>query len=701
MLTPDHQPAKNAVVYYFQFSDSSQTSGVPKRDPPTTRADEAGNFKFAQVEGHGELAASADGFGMGFVNHSGGGAPAEILLRPRTDVSLPLTVDGKPAAGVAISLQFLTFPQGSDGVAQFFSIPTDYRTPWSGVSDASGVCKIAGLPQGGQAQFVINDPRYAQLTFRDRVVLASAAQTQADPIQLLAASTISGTVAFASTHAGAGGVAVIAQSNEYGSSGAMTALDGTYSIPQLHAGTYVVSLRPGQDALRSATAAAVESVAVAAGQNKSGVNLSLIPGVTLTGSVVAANDGSPVAGVAIGIYGPAHPRDGGIVDSVTTDAAGHFSARVPPGEQLVYIMSDTPADGFGRPSPDNATLTIAADGTGTVEFRLARMLMSPVKGKVVDADGNPVAGATVFASSDQSAMFARTPFLTGADGMFSTMPMLRSGKIEIRARFHDQATPRAVVITHGGSDLVIQLQKNGLASIVGRVIDSQGKPLKGAQIELITQSPRFSFGETLGATDEKGAFKADALWADANYIIEASCSGYGESESSPLHLQPGQAMTPPDLTLYKRDSTVAGVMLDANSKPVAGQQVYVNGPRTGYNNLTTDSAGKFNCTVVSGDRLTVFYRAGRGFSRQAAKAGDQNIVLHSAPVRRAAPAPIRAAQPEAEAAASSAAPSIYNPADAVTWNAWLYAAVLVVVGGAIAVVANAIAGIRGRQQRVA
>ena len=699
------KPVKNATIYYFQYPQNGLPAPATRRDAPTTRSDNNGDFHFPESNGNGELIATADGFGFGMTGNAIERPAAQIHLTPGTDVTLTFTTaEKKPAVGVAISLGQLVGSQAGGRMSNFW-IPAGYRSPFSATTDANGVCTISGLMQGGQASFSVDDDRFAALTYRDRVMLASAPKTQADPIQLLLAGTISGKITNSTTGASAAGIIVVAQSNESGSTPATTAADGTYIIKQLPPGQYIVALQPNQEVGKSWTAKAVENIGIAAGAAKAGIDLSLIPGVMLSGSVVAADDGSPIAGVPIGIFGPAHPRDGGYDDNTSTDAAGHFAVRVPPGEQLVYIMSDTPADGFGRPSPDNRTVTIADGGTASVEFRLPRVLMSPIKGKVVDEGGNPVGGALVYAASDQSPMFQNNPITAGADGTFQTMPMIRAGRIEIRARSNDLATPKAQIVTRTSSpNVVIQLVKGALGSISGRVVDAQGQPIKGARIELITQSARFSFGSDSGATDENGNFKANSLWADSNYSVEASCNGYGQASSTQLHLQPGQTTTMHDLTLYKRDSTVAGVLLDRDNKPVAGQRIYVNGPRTGYNNLTTDNDGKFSCSVVSGDRLTVFYNVGRGYNRQSARAGDQNIMLHTSPPRVAPPvAATVAATPAAgdnNTAIASPAVSAFNPADAVTWQGWLYAAVLLVVGGAIIVIANAIAGMRRERAKV-
>jgi protocatechuate 3,4-dioxygenase beta subunit len=692
VLTPDRKPAKNATVLFFPYDKRNSTD--PNYNPPTTRCDDSGAFAFKNVPAGGEILATADGYALAAVPSAA--AAKQIVLHPRTDVTLTFKdPTGKPAAGIPVRALSIIVETRGEMLSEYLCLPRFASSPWAATTDANGSCVIPALPQGGQLELAIDDDHFANLTYRDRVLLTDSPKTQANPIQLAAAASLSGKITFASSAAPAPNIQVIAFSPASGGNAeTTTAADGTYAFKQLQAGDYTVSVSPQAPIAQTFTAKAVQDLNLAAGASKTGVDLSLIPGVTLTGSVIAADDGSPVPGVQIGIYGPAHPQEAGTVLSVQSDASGHFTAHVPPGEQLVYVMSQTPADGFSRPSPDNKHITVS-DGAPPpdIEFRLPRVLMSPLKGKVIDADGNPAAGATVFAASQQTQMFQNTPYATAADGSFSTMPMLRTGKIEIRAKFKDQATAKPIVITHISGDVTIQLQRNALASIAGRVIDAAGQPIKGAQIELITQTARFSTGTSLGASDANGQYKADGLWADTNYFIEANQSGYGMAETGIMHPQAGEAVAAHDLTLYKRDSSVAGVLLDADDKPLGGQQIFVNGPKTGYNNLLTDSAGKFTCTVVSGDRLTIFFRTGRGYSRQAAKAGDQNIILHAAPPRR--PPPPTFAQPPAEASSSAPpTPSLYNPADAVTWTAWLYAAVLLVVGGAITVVANAIAALR-------
>ncbi len=280
---------------------------------------------------------------------------------------------------------------------------------------------------------------------------------------------------------------------------------------------------------------------------------------------------------------------------------------------------------------------------------------------------------------------------------FCSRPRSKSGP-----NSSDLATPKSIVVYRGAvGDVVVQLQKNALGTFAGRVIDQQGKPVKDAQIEVLYSVGRYRFIDEAATTDDQGNYKVDSLWADMIYTVEATHEGYGLAESGRnLRVGPGQSTNIPDLTVYKRDSSVAGVLLDRNNKPVSGQRIYVRGPRSGNSNLTTDSGGKFQCAVVTDDRVTIYYNFNANrLKQQTAKAGDQNIVLHTAPPVVAstpvapAPAPVVAAA----AAAPTPAP-VFEPGDAITWTGWFWAVILVLAGGVVTIIVNAIGAIRGRKR---
>jgi uncharacterized GH25 family protein len=702
VLTPDGKPVKNATVYLFKFSND-QSLPTTRRDAPTTQTDDSGAYHISNPDANGAyLAATAPNSGFSFVGAET--SPADIHLTNPTSVTLTfLTPDKSPAAHLNIYVFSIRGVHANQNQNDYFYFPLNYRSIWTAATDDQGRATFTGLPQGATIDIGVLDHQYAQLDYHNDVSL-SAVRNQPDPIRLTAGASISGKVTDAASGQPVAGIAVNAASNDGGGGQVLTAADGTYTIKQLSAGTYSLQLMLTDSQQTKSTAKSNDNISITQGTDKSGVDFSLIPGVVLRGTVVAADDGNAVPNVPISIFNAAHPRRLGAALTVYSDSGGAFAVRVPTGEQFVYVSSDTPADGFGRPSPDNKTLTIADGATAAVEFRLPRVLMAPIKGKVVDPDGNPVVGASVYITSDLMPMFNRVAVITNATGVFQSMPMQRVGKIDVRAKFHDFGTPKPVTVPRTG-ELVVHLEKDVMGTITGRVVDSDGKPLQNAKIELIIRAQRYSYGQDAGATDADGKFKIDSLWPDLTYFVQATRDGYGQSESPQLHLQAGQPNQVKDLSLFKRDTSIAGVLLDADEKPVTGKRIYVTGSKSGYSNLNTDADGKFTCQVVSNDRLTVFYNLDSNvpYRRQTVRAGDQNIVLHTSPPKPAATPPAHVnvaaavpAQPIGPSAtdSQSAAPAptiVYDPAAAVTWNGWLYAAILLAACTLITGIASAIA----------
>jgi len=482
----------------------------------------------------------------------------------------------------------------------------------------------------------------------------------------------------------------------------ITDADGQYTLKQLRAGQYTISIQFDDALQRSWTATAIESLPVAEKENKTGVDLQLIPGVALIGKVVAADDGKPVPGVQFGISGPAHPQGISRVAQVTTGADGTFSLRVPPGDQDVYIISITiPAPGFAMPPNREMGVKVHDGTTESIQFRLPRANTQPVRGKVVDPDGNSVAGATITVTSDQTPAYNPVTCQSAGDGTFETPQFAARAKIELRAKFQDMATIRPLVLTRAATGAqVIHLQKDALVSLSGKVIDPKGKPIQGAEVDLYIRMGNSGYGRSVGKTDAQGNYKVDSLWADAMYAVEVTGDGFGETDGPLLHGRAGDVTNVVDLTLFKLDSSVAGVLLDANNNPVAGQRLQISGPRSGYNDVVTDPQGKFQTPVVSRDQLTVYVRTGQRMTQHIVHAGDQKIVLYTAApkiARRPAAQPAVTDAPVAVASIPIAGMPETGPADMLTWQDWLDAAVLLIVGSALTILLNALAAIRGKK----
>jgi protocatechuate 3,4-dioxygenase beta subunit len=269
-------------------------------------------------------------------------------------------------------------------------------------------------------------------------------------------------------------------------------------------------------------------------------------GVTVTGRLIDTATGRPVPPLVV-YYAklPTNPNPGdGSARQVRPDDPT-FRLTVPPGEGMIFIEArgkDLPytrarlskADkgkGVGGVG-DGETVTtvlnsahaykivdIPADAESfSVDLELTRGLSR--KGRVVDPDGQPVAGVQCY----------------GLDPTWGEMRTLADGTFEVRGLEPDH--PRQVIFAHkerrlvgsvilqgeesrSDAPLVVRLARPG--SLKGRLIDEDGQPVAGAQIETLTialdgsnlppgPGPQAMWPDSdLVATDADGRFQIDGL----------------------------------------------------------------------------------------------------------------------------------------------------------------------------------------------
>lgn len=631
VLNADGSPARSAVVYLLVDSNVSNPA-----DPPAATTDDSGAFRFEkapEVENGIVLGTGANDGAMGFARFSAQRTPEIRLPEATVELTVPLLdPTDKPAADVPVRIRVLGGAQrGAATVFNNIGLPALIHPPFGGKTDSAGAVTFRGLPQGGSLQLDVVDDRYAQLTWENRILLPAKSKARAEPIKLKSAANISGRIKFGPTGKPAAGVRVGAQAEQTGGWGeAITDGEGVYHMRRLGAGRFNAALDLKGELANAWTARAVEGLDLSAGQNKEGVDFTLIEGALISGRVIGeAGEGIP--DVPIGVYGPAHPRSGGWVQGGSTSADGSFSHRVPGGEQYIYIQTAQPPKGYQMPAQESQTITVEDGKTAKIEFLLRKALpVSVVMGKVVGPDGAPAAGASIDVLSDQQRfMGGINGAVSAADGSFEVNAPTDRNTIRLRARKGELATRSMTLIKRGQQQVELKLEANALASFVGRVVDERTQPVGGASISLTEMTGMFGFGREIGLSDDDGKFHVDQLFADGNYSISVTMKGYGQTQSAArLSLQPGKQTTLPDLVLRKRDAVVAGILLDEDGNPVSGQRVQISGKTSGANVVTTNSEGKFRDEVVAGEDFSIYVslKDGRTITKTA-KSGDDHIVL--------------------------------------------------------------------------
>lgn len=167
-----------------------------------------------------------------------------------------------------------------------------------------------------------------------------------------------------------------------------------------------------------------------------------------------------------------------------------------------------------------------------------------ISGRVVDADGQAVEGARVWADADTPGVPIETAVaiaLTDADGRFA----LDAPEHELpltRTRFQVTAYRDGLALggctAHGfGDHVTITLRRQ--APFVGRVINERREPMAGVSVALAwyaplpgLPAPRFPVGEGMrgpftARTDERGVFTLPMVPPDAYPALLLSAEGYG------------------------------------------------------------------------------------------------------------------------------------------------------------------------------
>jgi hypothetical protein len=177
----------------------------------------------------------------------------------------------------------------------------------------------------------------------------------------------------------------------------ITAADGSYSFPDLPAGTYKVSFGtlPTGDTYVTPSSGTTAALTVTPGATTTADATAQVP--VTPGSVsgiLEDQNGHGVGGVTVTLKDP----DGTVVATTTTAADGSYSfPTVAPGSYQVAFGALPAGDTFVTPASTTVTVASGAAVTAdaTVKTAAAAAAAGTVSGTVTGSDGAPVAGITV------------------------------------------------------------------------------------------------------------------------------------------------------------------------------------------------------------------------------------------------------------------------------------------------------------------
>ncbi len=270
--------------------------------------------------------------------------------------------------------------------------------------------------------------------------------------------------------------------------------DGRFDLPGVPAGSgYVVSSSSAAMALEE-----VHGVDVVVGEVTQ-VTLRGHEGATIAGCVVAP-DGAPLAGanvamVYLDISRVLFSADGRS-EPITTDAEGRFELRPVAAGRVAFVAA---AEGL---APSQIEELAVVDGGRYADLELRMADGRPVRGKVVDDQGQPVAGAAVelrpWERPDDPQFLKmmlkirRIDTTTGPDGVFEARGMTGE-RVVVQASKAGYTTATKLGVKLDEAELVVQIQRG--CTVRGRVLDPDGQPVARFRIDTRSQAPKAQAAE--------------------------------------------------------------------------------------------------------------------------------------------------------------------------------------------------------------
>lgn len=365
---------------------------------------------------------------------------------------------------------------------------------------------------------------------------------------------------------------------------------------------------------RGYTNGVVNGVPVAEGRTRP-VHLRLKDACTLSGRVLD-REGQPVEGaVVMGM------SMGSFVSSLTarTEADGSFLLDgLRQGAYMVIAWDEQRGQVTAQAQAPGQGLVVRLEGTGTLKVRVRW------------EDGSPVSAGQVrpFQTGPFQYVYSMVVPL-GPDGGFETP--WPPGNWTLRAQAADGCVaPDQVAPVKVGETTEVEIVMPRTGVVRGVVVDEAGRHVAGAEVFVrMGGFPPGPSREQYARSDADGRFEVPGLDLEP-VVLHVTHPEHADTKVSATPAPPEGA---PELTVrLTRGATLAGRVLDAQGRGVAGEQVNLIPPQSFFDAVSvfTDAEGAFAFPGLApgGYSLTTgpYEQGARGLSRQGIAVGDSGVV---------------------------------------------------------------------------
>lgn len=395
---------------------------------------------------------------------------------------------------------------------------------------------------------------------------------------------------------------------------AQSGADGAFRLGDIAAGAYRVRATFGTNAVPDWVAEPIP-VSVESGQTTRGVQVLATRGGFLEVAVLGKKDRKALAQVNVTAF-----RES-FYASAASGSNGAAFLRLPPGEYRVSASRENSL-------AENTTATVEAGKTNRVEIELAPP--SKVTGIVRRPDGQPASGLEVRLIGSYG--LDRSGLKTDSEGRFEMEWNPRSNGMGDRTScllVRDAERNLAVAQDLDEDTGSLELKLSPGLTLAGRV-ESDGKPITNATATLVFWTGRSAMHLTglSRGTNTSGRFEIPALPPGRKYGVVVSAPGYGQKAVYDVGAAAAAGrfeLETIELALANRK--LAGQVLDADDKPVAGANVHLNGEGQPTGSARTDRDGRFSFDSVCEGSVRLFASARNLNGNIVAEGGDTNVIL--------------------------------------------------------------------------
>lgn len=416
----------------------------------------------------------------------------------------------------------------------------------------------------GEGQLLVGarSPDYAA---QSRYVDVGSSGATAD-FSLVPGGVIEGIVLDEKSKQPIGGAIVVARRDsaammlvESGGHRGIAGVDGRFRLSGLRPGAYELDARGAGNHSRTPT-----RVGLGVAEQLTGVQILVGRGAVIRGKVID-EAGAPVANAEV--FNLGEDRGG---DEVKSDAKGAFVIEgASLGKHMLLARTDD------HVSAGLANVELKDTDIEGIVLRVERGLK--LRGRVEPRQVAEVTFDTGEAGADMTRLVMVAPTTTGADGVFEIGPVLAGkGTVSARCASGDQGSLE-VSVAAGMPEVILKVTPG--ASIAGRIVDGDGKPVGGASVmanptggterTVIVNGMVTSGIQTVSSTT--GAFEIKGLSSGA-YRLGALDRGRPlrlRKAAPVVKLAAAEKKTGVELAVDRPNGVIKGIVTGPDGKPLA------------------------------------------------------------------------------------------------------------------------------------